>query len=170
MKQSNPWRIERRACEWQNTKPISSVPNNDRLLALCFAFFLSRFVLLSIVFFFVSLFCFLSYRFFFCPLICSFICRSASCSSFSFVILRYVFLCPHFLLSLELFVRGCWTILSPFVAKLTTKMIASDQISSLTLWQSGRISGSPRTAVKVGPWSNRSVRRLGKFVDQRVDR
>jgi hypothetical protein len=61
-------------------------------------------------------------------------------------------------------------LLSPFVAKLTTKMITSYQKSSLTLWQSGRISGSPRTAVKVGPWSNRSVRRLRKFVDQRVDR
>jgi hypothetical protein len=58
-------------------------------------------------------------------------------------------LCPLLLLSSELFVNARWTILSLFIVKLTTKMIASDQKSSLTLWQSGRISGSPRTAVKV---------------------
>jgi hypothetical protein len=49
------------------------------------------------------------------------------------------------------------------------KMMASDQKSSLTLWQSERISGSLRTAVKVGSWFNQSVRRVKKFVDQEVD-
>jgi hypothetical protein len=78
-------------------------------------------------------------------------------------------LCPLFLLSSELFVSARCTILTPFVVKLTTKMIASDQKSSLKLWQSERRNGSPRTAVKVGLWSNRSVRRLKNFVDQEGD-
>jgi hypothetical protein len=58
-------------------------------------------------------------------------------------------LCPRFLLSSAIFVNVRWMILSPFIAKLTTKMIASDQKSSRSLWQSGRISASPRTSVKV---------------------
>jgi hypothetical protein len=95
---------------------------------------------LSVVLLFLSpSFCFLVFIFF--------IFRFAFYSSFSFVLLRYVFLCPHVLLSSQPFVSDRWTILSPFVAKLTTKVIASDQKSSPILWQSGRISGSPRTVV-----------------------
>jgi predicted branched-subunit amino acid permease len=101
-------------------------------------------VQLGLAFFFIS-------RFLFLPLDLLFICRFAFASSFSFVILRYVVLRPRFLLSSELFVNARWTILSPSIAKLTTKKIASDQKSSSTLWQSERISGWPRTAVKVGP-------------------
>jgi hypothetical protein len=57
-------------------------------------------------------------------------------SSFSFVILRDVLLCPRFLLLSELFVNPHWTILSPCLPKLAPKMIASDHKSSPTLWQS----------------------------------
>jgi hypothetical protein len=131
--------------------------------------FFSRFVLLSLVFFFDSLSNFFIPRFLFLPLDLFCILCFAFSSLFSFVLLRYVFLCALFFVSSELFVNARWTIFSPFLAKLTTKSIASDQKSSPTLWQSARIAGWPRTAVKVGPWSNRYVRRLRKFVDQRVD-
>jgi hypothetical protein len=127
--------------------------------------FFSRFVLLSLVFFFDSLLSFFIPHFLF--LLNDLFFYLSFCF---FFILHFVFLSPLFFLSSKLFVNARCLIFSPFVAKLTTKIIASDQKSSLTLWQSERISGPPRTAVKVSLWSNRSVRRLRKFVDQRVER
>jgi hypothetical protein len=121
-----------------------------------------RFLFWFLIWFFIPRFLFLSLDLFF-------IYRAAFYPLCSFVVLGFVFLCPRFLLSSELFVSVRSAILSPFVAKLTTKMIASDQKSSTMLWQSGWITGPPGTAVKFGLWSNRSVRPLEKFVDEEVD-
>jgi hypothetical protein len=52
---------------------------------------------------------------------------------------------------------------------LTANAISDNLKSSRTLWQPDRTSRSPRTAVRVGSWSDRSARRSNNSVDQKVD-